>query len=549
MKKLLFSIIITLLTNTLLMSQTTEPAKKENDKGISAGMAVAWVSFNNEQYYDALRTYKKLYKKAPGNAQLNYRIGLCFVELKQMDTAIFHLEKALSIDTTINSKVYYALGRAYQYNGDLDKAIDNYYKYKSTLSPKQNERHFVNVYLRQCLTAKEMMANPVNVKIRNLGKAINSKYVDAAPSITADGKTLIFTSRRKENIGGKIDPATEDYYDDVWVSHWNDETKTWGKAENIGKPINTEFYDGNLSISPDGNMIFVYRNQLNVTKSGDIYVSKKKSDGTWGRPRNIDDKYINTSYFESSACITADGKTLYFVSERQRGGLGQGDIYKAEKEGRHWGKPVNLGPVINTPDDEIGVYIHPDGKTLFFSSNGHNTMGMHDIFVSHMDENGNWSKPVNLGYPINTTKDEIHFVLTTDRKTAYISSTREGGFGKNDIYAVDMSRYFKSNENLSKDLAQKISGPPLCILKGAIIDSKTSQPIKTSIIVKNLSTNKTKIVYANEKGEYFVTLPAGYKYSLTAKSKGYKPMTIKVKLPKNESETPTVVKHILLDKK
>jgi tetratricopeptide (TPR) repeat protein len=307
--------------------------KKENDKGISAGMAMAWLSYNNEQYYDALRTYKKLYKKAPGNAQLNYRIGMCFVELQKMDTAIFHLKKAVSLDSTINSKVYYALGRAYQYNGDLDKAIDNYYKYKSTLSPKQDERHFVNVYLRQCLTAKDLMANPVNVKIKNLGKAINSKYVDAAPSITADGKTLIFTSRRKENIGGKIDPATEDYYDDVWISHWNDETKTWEKAENIGKPINTEFYDGNLSIAPDGNKIFVYRNQLNVTKSGDIYVSKKKSDGTWGRPRNIDDKNINTSYFESSACITADGKTLYFVSERERGGLGQGDIYKAEKEG------------------------------------------------------------------------------------------------------------------------------------------------------------------------------------------------------------------------
>jgi hypothetical protein len=177
-------------------------------------------------------------------------------------------------------------------------------------------------------------------------------------------------------------------------------------------------------------------------------------------------------------------------------------------------------------------------------------MGLHDIFMSTVDENGVWSKPINLGYPINTTRDEIHFVLTTNRKTAYISSDREGGFGKNDIYKVDMRYYFKSNKDIDEQTAKKITGPPLCILKGIISDAKTGDPIKTSIIVKNIKTGKSKVIISNENGEYFATLPAGEEYTISAKSKGYKTLTITVKLPEEkDGETPSVNKLLLLNKK
>ncbi len=548
MRNIILAILIITSTFAFSQEENTEKSLNENDKSIATGMALAWVKYNNNEYYAALRTYKDLYKKAPNNAQLNFRIGMCLVEIEQMDSAILHLKKALEIDTAVNSKAYYALGRAYQYNENLNEAIDNYYIYKTKLSPKENERHFVNVYLRQCLTAKNLMANPVNVKVNNLGKNINSIFVDASPSITADGQTLVYTSRRKENVGGKIDIANEDYYDDVYVAKYNSETKTWNKSENIGSPINTEFHDANLSISPDGNQIFIYKNQLNETKSGDIYVSTKKSDDTWGKPKSIDDENVNSTYFESSASITSDGNTLYFVSERERGGYGRGDIYKSTRIGRTWGPLVNLGPIINTVDDEIGVYIHPDGKTLFFSSNGHNTMGMHDIFMSTLNEKGIWSEPINLGYPINTTKDEIHFVLTTDKKNAYISSDRKGVFGKTDIFQIDMSYYFKTNENIDEKTAKSIMATPLCIIKGTVIDSKTSEPIKTNVMILDIETGKTTIANTDEKGEYFATIPADKRYELSAKSKGYKPLKIKIKLPKEEGETPTVVKHLLLDK-
>jgi len=543
-------VLLLIFVASVSFGQVDENETPKKSSGISVGLAEGWLKYNNEDYYGALRIYKKLYPKAPDNATLNYRMGACMVELNKMDSAIILINKSLKLDSTINKNAYYMLGRAFQFKGELDLAIDNFYKYKTMLSPKQNERHFVNIYLRQCLTAKELMANPVNVKITNLGSNINSKYVDASPSVSADGKILIFTARRPENVGGKIDYYTEDYFDDLYISKYDDATKSWGKAENMGDPINTEFHDANLSISPDGKMIFIYKNQLNVTKSGDIYVSTLTTDGKWGKPKPIDEKNINSTYFESSASITADGKTLYFVSEREKEGYGKADIYVAKKEGKTWGKPVNIGPTINSIEDEIGVFIHPDGKTLFFSSNGHNTMGLHDIFMSTVDENGVWSKPVNLGYPINTTRDEIHFVLTTNRKTAYISSDREGGLGKNDIYEVDMRYYFKSNKDIDEQTAKKITGPPLCIFKGIISDAKTGDPIKTSIIVKNKKTGKSKVIMSNESGEYFATLPAGEEYIVSAKSKGYKTLTITVKLPEEkDGETPSVNKLLLLNKK
>jgi Tol biopolymer transport system component len=527
-----------------LIPLTAFSQKEEADK---IKMAQAWMRYNEEDYRGALRIYRELKKVTPDDAMLNFRMGQCFIEVHLMDSALLHLEKAIQNDTTIRNDAHYMIGQAYQYIGDLSKAIEHYMVYKSKLKPKQNERDFVNVLLQQCYTARENMENPVNVKIANLSTQINSPYVDANPCVSADGKRLVFSARRPENTGGKIDPWTEDYYDDIYIANYNEKTKSWQPAVNIGSPINTEFHDASLSISPDGNTIFIYKNIENITKSGDIYFSTIKPTGEWNEPKPIDLKYINTSYFESSASITADGNTLYFVSERKEG-FGQADIYMSKKEGREWGKPVNLGPVINTPYDEIGVFIHPDGKTLFFSSNGHKTMGGYDLFMSTFEE-GKWSEPINLGYPINTTRDEVHFVLTADRKNAYISSTREGGYGSYDIYHVDMNYYFRSNKQIPAELATSLSGPPLCILRGTVVDAVTSEPIKANLIIRDLNDDKDNLTSSNDNGEYFITLPADHRIEVEVKVKGYKALNTKFKLPKSESgDTPTMIKHLLLNK-
>jgi len=518
--------------------------QKGDDKedGISVGLARAWVLYNNKDYYGALRIYRDLYTKAPANAKLNYRMGVCFDSMNQKDSSIFHIQKALDKDPNINPKAYYYLGKAYQFNEELDLAIENYYKFKNSDAKKKGD---VNRLLRQCEMAKYMQEHPVEVEIKNLGPNINSKYVDASPSITADQQTLIFTSRREENMGGAICPSNEQYYDDIYISKWNADSNMWGKAENIGAPINTKGFDANLSISPDGQKIFLYKNIEGITGSGDIYVSSFNNDGKWSKPKAIDEKFINSSFFESSASITADGKTLYFISERERGGLGYGDIWVSKKLGGMWQKPTNIGPVINTEFDEIGVYIHPDGKTLFFSSAGHNAIGQHDIFISTKNKNGQWSEPINLGYPINTTKDEIHFVLSASKEVAYISSTRPDGFGMVDIYEIDMSNYFQTNKNIPSELAQQFTKEKITILKGSVVDGDSGRPIKAKLKIVNLKTNEERLINSEENGNYFTTLLAGEKYNITVTSKKYKTFSFKLKMSETAS---TTTKHVVLNK-
>lgn len=549
-KSILLLTIISLISLSNVYSLDFFGKDKDKDP-FKVKMTQAWLKYNDGDYYGALRIYRALYKLHNENSTLNLKIGQCLVKVNKSDSAIAFLQKSVEVDSTINKEAYLLLGKSYHNITDLDKADFYYNKYKNSLRPNDKERRFVNELLMQVKTAKELMENPVNVSVTNLGKAINTQYTDANPSITADNQTLIFTSRRPETTGGKIDPSVEEYYDDIYMSTWNKETNSWNKAQQLPAPINTEFHDANMSITPDGKSILIYKNIDGITKSGDIYISNLKDDGKWGKPTPFspNNKYINTTYFESSACMTSDEKTMYFVSERERGGYGNGDIYVTHKEGSTWSKPENLGSVINSIDDEIGVYIHPDGKTLFFSSNGHNTMGGYDIFMSVLGDDGKWSTPINMGYPINTTANEIHFVFTADRKSAFISSSRANGMGKYDIYKINMAYYFKSNKNISQNLAKTITGPPLSILKGSIVDSKTGKPVKTMITVKNLKTNKTSILYSKENGAYFVTLPADEKYSITVKKKGYKPMEVKFKLPRGEKEMYTLTKHIFIDKK
>ncbi len=537
---LIFIAVLALFPKTIFSQKESENFKLK--------YAQAWINFNDEDYRGALRIYRDLFKNNQQHAMLNFRMGQCYTELKMMDSALIHLKSAVELDSTIKKEANLLLGQAYQYNGDIDKALDYYYKYKSKLSPKQAERDYVNVLIQQCLTAKDLISRPVQAKVENLGPSINSVYTDASPSITADGKTLIYTSRRPDNVGGKFDFNAECYFDDIYISKWDDQKQDWAPSKNIGAPINTDFHDANMSISPDGNTIFIYKNIDGITQSGDIFTSTKGPNGEWSEPKPILNKNINSSYFESSACITSDGNTMFFVSEREKDGYGHGDIYMVKKEGNSWGLPVNLGPTINTPYDEIGVYIHPDGKTLFFSSNGHKTMGGHDIFMSYF-ENGKWSEPINLGYPINTTREEIHFVLSTDKRTAYISSNREGSIGDYDIFKVDMTNYFKNQKDIPTNVAQAITGSTLTIMKGKVSDAADGKPIKAELTFKDVIDNQTYVTQSNETGEYFITLPSDKRYEVSTKADGYKPFTLKFKVPRNEElDTPSLVKHFLLNK-
>jgi hypothetical protein len=303
---------------------------------------------------------------------------------------------------------------------------------------KSYEYEMAQYFIDQCLYAQEMMQHPVPVEISNLGIYINSRYEEYTPSITADGKRLVFTARRNDTKGGKIDEAGDyKYFEDIYVSEWNEEASEWGQAYAASGDLNTETYDAVLSIFPTGAGMYVYKNTVNTT--GDIYYSEyRPGSGEWSAAKKMP-RPVNTSYFEGSASQTADGSTLYFVSERPEG-KGQGDIYVSTKKADNWSSPKNLGSVINTELDEKFVFIHPNGKTLYFASDGHQTMGSYDIFKSEF-VNGEWSIPVNLGYPINTVNEESTFSLTSDNKTLYIAAEYDDSHGERDIYRIDVSNY------------------------------------------------------------------------------------------------------------
>ncbi|MBC7451117.1 MAG: PD40 domain-containing protein, partial [Cytophagales bacterium] len=366
-------------------------------------------------------------------------------------------------------------------------------------------------------TAKALMANPVSVRIDNASEVINSEYDEKSPSITADGRTLIFTSRRPNTTGGKIDPVDGFYYEDLYQS-----TKVngkWTAPIDIGNGINTEKHDACVAISPDGMELIIYRNSGN--DGGDLYVSTLNGS-IWNIPKKYG-KTINTNDWEPSASITADEKTIFFTSDRI-GGRGGMDIYMTKLlPSGEFGPAILLGPKINTPLDEDAPFIHADGKTLYFSSKGHKSMGGYDIFSCTINtDNGEvLTEPKNIGYPINTADNDVFFVWSADGKRAYFSSIREGGYGEKDIYMLEREE----------------SKVALAVLKGLIVSCDLNKPVAATIQVTDLTTQKLVGVYnSNSKtGKYTVVLPAGKNYGISVEAPGYLFQSKNIDIPSLET--------------
>ncbi|MFO7880834.1 MAG: carboxypeptidase regulatory-like domain-containing protein [Bacteroidota bacterium] len=539
---LVFAGFMTQATAGIIMSPDTT-----DSENIGVQMAQARLKYQNNDYQGALRKYQELHEIAPDDIMLNYRTGETHFQLKNYQEAIPYLEKCVDTEEAEKlKKLHYYLGRSHQKCFHFTDAINHFEIYINNLSGRDAKKDPATTYLAHAKNAKELMDKKADVEIKNMGEAINSKYVDAVPSITADKSVLVFTSRRPDKADDLRDPNTGNYYDDVYISK-KQEDGSWSEAKPIPGQINTDDYDANTSISPDGEIIYLYKNIQGETQSGDIYYSEKQSDGSWGKPKPLNENKpegffdkiknsfnillkgetaINSSYFETSASVTADKNTIYFVSEREKNNYGNADIWVAHKIGKGWSIPRNLGNNINTVDDEISVFIHPDGNTLFYASNGKHSMGGYDILMSKK-ENGRWSEPVNLGYPVNTPYDEFHFTLSADSKTAYISSNREGGLGQVDIYKVDMSEYFD-------EMDLEFAGPRLTIVKGSIID-KDQNPISTEITISDADSGETVTrLTSDEDGKYFITLKAGHTYRFEINAEGMEPVKKEIKLPAGE---------------
>lgn len=497
-------------------------------KNIKSGDKLFYSEYPN--YRAALEFYSKANNFNPNNAELNYKMGVCYYYIKKTQEAISHLEKGQTLDPRVALDLKFYLSKCYHLDYQFDKAIETFIQFRQTLDPQSISEYEAQIdkEIKECKTGKELVSNPVRVVIENMDKNVNSNKPDYSPVVSADRSVLFFTSMRPNTTGGGIDESRNQYFEDIYFTV-KDSSGNWGLAQNPGKPLNSENHDAVVGLSADGQQIYIYKGET----TGDIY-SSKLDGNIWQKPESLG-KNINSPYHESSASFSYDFLTVYFVSNRP-GGYGGHDIYKSKKDDNgKWGIAENLGGDINTPFEEAAIFAHPDGKTFYFSSKGHNTMGGYDIFKI-IYENGKWSAPVNLGYPINTTGDDVFFSISADGKYGYYSSSAPGGLGSQDVYQItflgkekelitnteDNLLAFRTRGFQEKVIEQKvdIEEVNLMILKGTITDEYSKQPLFATIELTDLSTNKVVATFENNKstGKYLVSLPGGKNYGITVNS-------------------------------
>lgn len=436
-------------------------------------------------WLQSISKWKECLEIDPNNPNVNYKIGQCLLQTANSKLeALQYLEVACAnkysksydpndpTETKAPIDAMFSLGKAQALNLQLDNAIATYETYQKKLGKKHLRYGEVQRELDMANEAKTQMANPRSYIITNVGPVINKETNDFSPVLSLDESTMFFTSRRlRADTSNSVirDIDTGELKEDVYVSFKN-EDGVWTEPEILN--LNTDEHDATISVAPDGQTLFIYRDNY-----GDGQVLESKLFGeTWSTPLLLGSD-INSDSWETHATVSADGNTLYFVSDRS-GGLGKRDLYKCVKlPNGEWSRALNMGPTLNTKWDEDSPFLSPDGKTLYFSSMGHKTMGGFDIFVSKLGEDGEWGVPQNLGYPLNTVEDDIFFVPMADGRRAYYSSSKDGGYGLKDIYLVDMPD--ETNES------------SLAVLKGFIIAPEGEElPEDLRIVVTNLKNGE-----------------------------------------------------------
>lgn len=459
----------------------------------------AKVMLANEDYEEAAKIYKRLIVVDPGFAEVQHDMGVCFVNMPgQKDRAVPYFEKGAEFNY---NESFYELGLARHRQQRFDEAIALFDQYRQT-----NGRMITDAEVERrkamALSAKALTATPIDLEIRNMGAMINSSAHDYCPLVTSDGNTMYFTSRREGTTGNLKDPFGQ-WFEDIYMAKRIDDV--WTNAVNAGTPLNTMVHDATVGLSPDGTSMIIYRTQENLV-SGDLYEARMHAR-KWQQPELMTDR-INSVHHEPSASIAPGAEEIYFSSDRP-GGFGGRDLYRIRRlPNGQWSLPLNLGPNVNTANDEDAPFMHSDGTTLFFCSNGHNTMGGYDVFktiLTDYDMNG-WGAPENMGYPLNTVNDDIYFCLSEDGRTGYFSSERAEGMGMQDIYQVTFP-----NSQLDHML-----------VRGVVADA-SEEPVKARIILTDATGEEIVGIYnTNERtGRYLMVLSPEQEYHMSVEAAGF----------------------------
>jgi len=399
---------------------------KQADRAAQAGPA---------QFVHAETLFEEALKLDPDNVELNTRMGLCQLNGPHRHKALAYFIKAQELAPD-QPRIHFLTGYAYQLNAQWDNAIACYERHKrANVMPDTDPRYnMADKHLAECRNGRTFMGGPVQAEVRGLGTDLNSDRSDYGALLSADGSTLWFTSRRKLSDDAKVNKATGDHFEEILVSHLAN--GQWTAPVPVPAPLNTPGNDASVGLlASDGTMI-LYRD---LKGKGDLFECHQLN-GQWSAPVPFGPT-INSPAHESSAWLSADRQWIYFVSDRPDDNVGGQDIYRSRWDAtlNAWGPAENLGPDVNTIHDEEGVFLHPDGQTLYFSSRGHATMGGYDIFRTRLVD-GRWTKPENLGWPINSPDDDLYFVLSPDGHSGYFSSIRSEGMGDDDLYHVIMDK-------------------------------------------------------------------------------------------------------------
>lgn len=461
-------------------------------------------AFRLYNYQQAEVQFREALKADPEFFEAWVMLGDLFRETEQDSSALHAYQQAIEIDSSRYPRLFYSTGMIYYGNGFYTGAKDHFERYLRSGSAREGTTKKIEHYLVNCRFAEEAVKNPVPFSPVNLGITINTELNEYFPCLTADNQTLLFT--RLLDDQASFTGRQEDFFISTIKGG------SWILAKPVGLPINTVYNEGAPALSADGNrIVFTACESVNGyggLRSGfgrcDLFSSSW--DGyVWSEPVNIG-RPVNSGAWESQPSLAADGRSIYFVSNRNE----NYDIWWAQMDDNgRWKEPQRLDSVINTEGYEGSVFIHPDNQTLYFSSDGHPGMGGMDIFYSRKGPDGNWGKPINLGYPINTHKDENSILISADGSLAMFASDRETGFGGLDLYQFEL--YEEARPQF------------VTYLKGRVFDGENEKRLQARFELTDLETGEVVVRSQSSAGtgEFLVCLPTDRDYALTVEKEGY----------------------------
>ncbi len=523
---------IFLFLSSLLYAQQRQYST--NDKEAIKYFALANQSLDDHLYDEAIAQLQKAINEDGKFIEAHSQLADIYRLKWQYKAAIDQYHQVVNLDPEFNRSVYYKVGDCELHLAEYTEAKQHLEKYLTYDNLSAQSIFMGQKLLNDCNFSLNALQHPVPFKPINIGSEINTADDEYLPTITADESTLIFTRKINNN---------EDFYKSVKIDG------KWQTATYLSDRINTPQYnEGAQSISQDGKVLFFTGcNRPDGLGRCDIYIAQKKGDD-WSKPFDLSPP-INTSGWESQPSISADGRTLYFVSNR-KGGYGGYDIWKSTLSDKGWSEPENLGPNINTSFNEQSPFIHPDDSTLYFCSDGWPGMGGKDLFVSRLGKDGKWQKPTNLGYPINSSGDENGLTLTANGTEAFFSSNNLDGLGGFDIYTFELPANLRPRR--------------VTYVKGTVNDIITKQPLEAAVEIVDLE--KDIPVYQDysspEEGDFLATLTTGRNYGLNISKNGYlfysanfslighedkKPFDIAVLLQPIEVGNKVILKNIFFD--